>query len=442
MPDFSKLKSLAPLIAIAIILLVFVVAEYWVLPARRAAQQATPEAKPPELPAPVSTSAAAPATAPVESAATDAPVSGALPPVVAATSWSTYHGDTSLSGYTDLVVPERPRVLWQVLLEGTVRQAPVADANGLYVVTTTGLVVALDFAGKERWRLQLAREDNGLPKRIEAPLAVFQDALLVASMCGHVHALDAASGQLRWVYTLEGEVLGSPMPFAPADATQPARVYVIQREEGVLHSMDFRSGQALTKGEAISRCDGSPAIVNGLLVYGSCDFALHVHDAADGKLLKNIRLCDDCQVASGPALVGDHIYAGSRAGYFYCADARTGGIIWTNQDCTKEVFTTPAIAADTVVFGAEDGVVFALDRATGRTRWKHEGEGVLTSPVIAGEHVLLGVDGALQALALATGAPVWMHAVSDAISSPAIINDMIVVGSEDGTVLALGTAAT
>lgn len=436
MSKAASLKSLAPLIAIAVIFLVYVVAQYGILPARRAAQEAAKAKQPAEV-------TTAPAAAPLTPAATapPAPEASAPHPVSASVGWSTYHGDASLSGYTALAAADRPEQLWQVILDGAIRQPPVADAQGLYVATTTGLVVAFDFSGQERWRQQLTREDTGLPKRIEAPIAIFQDALLVGSLCGHVHALDAATGTVRWIYALDGEVLGSPLGFAPADAPEAARVYVIQREDGVLHSIAFADGHPFGKGEAISRSDGSPAQANGLLVFGSCDFALHVHDAASGQRLKNIVLCDDCQVASGPALVGDHAYTGSRAGYFYCADVRTGGIVWTNQDCSKEVFSTPAVAADVVVFGAEDGTVYALDRATGRTVWRHESEGVLTSPIIAQDHVLLGVDGALQALDVKTGSPVWTYPVSDGIASPAIIEGMIVIGSEDGTVLALGRKA-
>jgi len=473
MSSISKLKSFAPGIAIALIFGVFLVGEYVVLPAWRAAQQTPPATPPasetpqavaaPSSPAPAPTPEAAPAPI-VESAPVPAPVPVAAPapapeqpapekpaepapltltptgpqPVQVATTWSTYHGGPDLSGYTELDVRERPSVVWQVLLEGTIRQAAVADAESIYVCTTTGMVVSLDRSGKERWRRQLTNPVDNSPERVEAPMACFQGSLIVSTLTGRVHALDTATGEPRWAYEVGCEVLGSAMLSTPADPAQPRRLHVIQREDGTLHGIDFATGQALGKGDPISRCDGSTAIAADLLVYGSCDFALHVHNANDGTLLKNIRLCDDCQVASGPAVLGDFAYTGSRAGFFYCANVRTGGVAWVNQDRASEVFTTPAVAADIVVFGAEDGAVYALDRATGRTKWKHASGGVPTSAVIAGETVLVSVDGVLQALELATGTPTWNHDVSDEIASPAIVGDMIILGSEDGTVLALG----
>lgn len=442
MPKAVPLKSLAPVLAVVIIFAVFLVAEYWVLPARRAAQQAPapPASAPPEVATPVSTAAAPPE--PTALPAVALPAAGTPATVEPSTVWSTYHGDTSLNGYVLMPVPARPTVRWQTLLEGAIHQAPVSDANGIYVASSTGRITALNFAGQERWHVDLMRSDApDKPERVDAPMTCFRDTLLVSSIGGRVRALDAGSGAIRWAYTLGGEVLGAAMPYADADTTQSVRVYVIQRDNGALHCIDFASGQSLGVGEAISRCDGSPSLLDGLLVYGSCDFALHVHDAATGSLLKNIRLCEDCQVAGGVARVGDYAYTGSRAGYFYCADVRSGGIVWTNQDCTGEIFTTPAVAPETVVFGGEDGTVYGLDRATGRTRWRYAGGGVPTSAVIAGSHVLVGVDGALHVLALADGALVWTHEVSDGIAAPAVINDMIILGSEDGTVVALGNEA-
>jgi outer membrane protein assembly factor BamB len=450
MSSLAKLKTYAPGIAIVLILLIFVVVEYGVMPARRAAQQAAPPAPAPAAPAtpapadaPAPVTPSAPAPTPAAAAAQEpAPITLAPTgpqPLSIATTWSTYHGGPDLSGYVDIDARQRPAQLWQVLLDGVLHQPPVADARGLYVCTKAGKVVAFDLDGKERWSRQLTRPGEDTPDRVEAPLACFNDTLIASTLSGRVHALHAETGEPRWVYEVGGEVLGGAVLAPPADPAQQQRLYVLQREDGTLHHIDFATGAGIAKGEPISRCDGSPAIGGDLLVFGSCAFSLHVHDAANGALLKNVRLCDDCQVAGGPAVLGDFAYTGSRAGFFYCVNVRTGGIAWTNQDCTGETFTTPAVAAEAIVFGSEDGTLYALDRATGRTLWKHASGGTPTSAVIARDTVLVSVDGALHALALQDGAPLWNHEVSDHIAAPAIINGMIVLGSEDGTLIALGT---
>ncbi len=358
-------------------------------------------------------------------------------PVVSATTWSTYRGGQDLSGYIDLDITQRPTVRWQVLVEGKISQPPVADAGGLYACTNEGKVTAWDFAGQPRWSQLLLTADGTKPERVEAPMACHGDTLVVSTLSGRVHALNTATGESRWVYEVGSEVLGGAVLHAGSSPGEASRLYVIQRENGTLHAVDFATGQGLAKGAAISRTDGSPALANGLVVFGSCDFAVHVYDAAQGTHLKNIRLCDDCQVAGGPAVLGDFAYTGSRVGFFYCVNVRTGGIAWTNQDCVEEVFSTPAVSLDTVVFSAEDGQVYALDRPTGRTKWKRDTGGLPTSAVIARDTVLVSVDGALQALALQDGTPRWSHEVSDHIAAPAIISGMVVIGSEDGTLVAL-----
>lgn len=359
-----------------------------------------------------------------------------------AKTWPTYHGGADLCGYSDLQLPDKLDVLWQYVAEGDIRQAVVGDVQNIYLASADGLVVSLDFSGKERWKKTIARAsaEGAAPaaERINAPLSVFRSTILVGSQSGRVYALNALDGETKWTFDVGGEVLGAVNVYEPSDPGAPALAYAIEREHGVLHAVRLDNGAKVWQTDPIARTDGSMAVANGLVAYGSCDFALHAYGAPQGTRGQVIALCSDCQVASGPALVGDEIYSGSRSGHFYRADAKTGTIVWTNQDCVKEIFTTPALAKDVVVFGSEDGNVYCLDRATGKLRWKFDAGGLPTSPIVAKDKVLFGTDGKLIMLALETGADIWRYEVSDGIASPSIINGTVVVGSEDGTVIVFG----
>ncbi|NUM52356.1 MAG: PQQ-binding-like beta-propeller repeat protein [Candidatus Hydrogenedentes bacterium] len=433
-PSNTGLKG--PAIAVALIVLCFVVYQIGFAPGPPAgpkpASKSPVEPEPPSAPEPKQDGAAGPAPA----------AAAALADVPVTKTWPTYHGGPELCGYSNVSAPGKPTVLWQYIAPGAIRQPVAGDDRGVYAATTDGWIVALDLAGQERWKTQLMRAaaDGGVEttERLNAPIACFRSTVAIGSNAGIVHALDAGTGEPKWTYDIGGEVLGAVNCFVPDDASQSALLYAIERGQGVLHCINLDTGAHVWRTDPIARTDGSMAVADGTVVYGSCDFALHVYGAPDGKRGGAIALCGDCQVASGPAVAGSEIYSGSRSGHFYRADAKTGAIVWTNEDCTDEIFTTPAIGNDAVVFGSEDGKIYCLDRASGALRWAFESGGLPTSPIIAADRVLAGVDGELIVLSLETGEEVWRHEVSDGIAAPSIVNGTIVVGSEDGTVIAFG----
>lgn len=384
----------------------------------------------------VVTNTEVPATKPptVAKVATDLPV----------TPWSTYHGDSSLTGATTAVLPDTPSRLWQFQAGGQVINPPVSDADRLFFNTYKGKIFALDFSGEKVWEKQLLRDakEDGTPvfERIEAPSACFGTTLLIGTTHDELLAFDTKTGDDRWTYDVGDTILGTVNLHHDA-ATNTDRVFVIGQGAGVLHAIDLATGVLLWETEGVERCDGSPSVGNDAIVFGSCAAALHVYSTQDGALLRNIETADQAQIAGGAALVGDSIFSGSYSGALIHANLKTGETIWTNTDSTDEVFTTPAVNDAWVVFGSRDGIVYALDRKTGTQQWQFDSAGDASSPVLTADKVAFSSQGKLYLLRLATGEKLWSFEVSDEITSPAIINNMLVVGSSDGTVTAFGAAA-
>lgn len=357
-------------------------------------------------------------------------------------SWSTYHGDAALTGAVETALPDAPARLWLFQADAAVYHTPVACGGRIYFTTAKGGVYALDLEGNEVWSKHVVRgtKRDGSPRMVnfDAPTACFESTLLAGSLDGTLYAFDSATGDENWTYDVGGPILGTPNLLRPADAQGSARIVIIGQDDGTLHCIDLTNGELLWKTEGIDRCDGSPAVGENTIVFGSCAAAIHVFSAIDGKLQKNIEIDADSQIAGGVAIVGDSVFSGSVSGKLIHANLRTGKIVWINEDSDFEVFTTPAVNRDWVVFGSEDGSVYALERETGKQQWKFETDGWPTSPVIAAGKVVVGFDGTLYLLHLKTGEELWSYEVSDEITSPAIIGGMIVVGSEDGTVTAFG----
>jgi len=357
--------------------------------------------------------------------------------------WNTYHGSPALDGVAHVKLPDRLALRWRFKASGAVLNTPVATDGRLYFSNDKGLLFAVDLEGREVWSRTLAREatDDAPPvqEQFDAPLACFDGTVVAASAEGVVYALDAATGQEQWRMDLDGYIMGTPN-LRPASEGRPGALFVIEQGEGALHCLDFATGKPLWRTEGVDRCDGSAGVGEDVVVFGSCAAALHVFSATDGALLREIEIDGDSQVAAGVALVGDSVFAASRSGKLVHANTRTGAAVWVSEACQDEAFSTPAVNDDWVLFSAEDGRVYTLDRNTGQQKWTSATDGSPSSPVIAGDKVVVASDGTLYLLRLADGGEVWSYEVSDQITSPAVVGDLVVVGSEDGTVAAFGAA--
>ena len=351
--------------------------------------------------------------------------------------WSTYHGDNALRGVADSVLPDKLSILWRFKAGTPVRETPVSHGQRIFFATARGEVVAIDPNAQRLWSQELftGEEQKGVPvrERIEAPLACLDDLVLVGTSRGMLYAFDAASGKEKWRTQLDGPILGTPNYLRGASEGQSSRIYVIDRAKGVLQCIEANSGSIMWRSEEIERCDGSPAVSAEAVVFGSCAAALHVLSPDTGKLLWNIKIDEDSQVAGGVALDGGLVVSGSRSGKVLQADVKTGKILWVSTASEAEVFSTPAVSREWVVAASNDGNVFALERGTGTLRWRFDTKGMPSSPVIAGDKVLVAANGELYLLRLADGAKLWSFKVSDEITSPAITERTSVAGRQEAT---------
>lgn len=349
--------------------------------------------------------------------------------------WPTYHGEPDLRGVSETTLPEAPQMLWRYQADGAICNTPVSDGERIFFATKKGNVIALNLTGSEVWQKNFMRTNDAgaqVPMQFDAPPASFGGLVLAGTLRGSLIALDARTGAEKWRYETGGTILGSP------NQISTNQIAVINQAEGSLHCLELGSGKLLWKTEGVERCDGSPGVGDGRIVFGSCAAALHIYSAADGKHLKDIEVGGDAQIAGGAAVVSNLVFAGARDGRMLCADAEAGDIVWSSAVSKKQTFSTPAVTQDKVVYSSDNGRVYAVTREDGRLLWTFESGGLPVSPVAAGDKVAVSADGVLYLLSLADGRKLWSHEISDDISSPALIGGMLAVGADDGTVTAFG----
>ncbi len=344
--------------------------------------------------------------------------------------WPTFHGGYALDGVVAKAPPDAPALLWRYKAGAPVEAAPLVADGRIYAATAKGGLAALRPDGTEIWKVQLGKD------AVSAAPLYAERTIFLGSSSGTLYAVDAATGKEKWTYAVGDSVHSSANRVVLAGGR--TGVIVVSQSDGVIHAVELATGKGEWKTPGVERCDGAPSTLGGRVVLGSCASALHVYDLAKPGKSTDIDLGGDSQVAGGVAMSGTLAFAGTRNGKVVAADVAAFKIVWTNDEGKKEAFGTPAVDARRVVTGADDGKIRALDRSTGATLWTYDAKDTPTSPVLAGNRVVVGAGGSLLLLDAETGAKIWSVKVSDELSAPAVVSGVIYVGADDGTVSAWG----
>ena len=195
-------------------------------------------------------------------------------------------------------------------------------------------------------------------------------------------------------------------------ATDGERVFVAD-DLGRLTAYSLKKGKRLWSFAAERRIVGTPAVAEGVVVFGSADKRVYGVNATDGKLLWTL---DASAPVLGAAAIADGAaYIGASDHTFRAIDLKSGKLLWAYTDVQGYIETRPLLADGKVIFGAWDNTLYALDRQTGRECWKwtHGLSGMHYSPAavwpVEADNKVFIADPkrALTAIDLRTGKTVW-----------------------------------
>jgi outer membrane protein assembly factor BamB len=177
----------------------------------------------------------------------------------------------------------------------------------------------------------------------------------------------------------------------------------------------------------------SPAVVNGVVYFGSEDYNFYAVDAATG--IMHWEFKTGSYVNSSPAVVNGIVYFGSNDGYFYALDAVTGHELWVFKT-RYGVESSPAVADGKVYFGGDDGFVYCLNAENGKKIWTFRTNGwVISSPAIVNGLLYVGSsEDSLYVLNANDGRfRLKFGAASSVFASPAVNNgEAYFTGQSDG----------
>ena len=351
----------------------------------------------------------------------------------------------------------------------TVGWSGLAVGEGvIYWSTPAGKLYALDAdSGAVKWEFPFVPADQPKPGFFDQLLGRFSgggseavrerigatfsapvlagDLVVISSFDRNVYAVDASSGDERWVF----DEAGGPLIAAPALAddriyigSMDSYVYVVELDTGrqvqaermstdnwvwassvvdeeslyvvsmdkKLYCFDRLSGTPCWHQpfQAEGAIPGAPLLADGVLYFGALDSRLYAVEAATGGELWRFEGAGNW-IWSRPVAAQGTIYVGSLDHKLYALDSRTGGKQWEYQ-ADSPIRSGPAYADNSIYFGTENGLVYALD-SQGREGWSapfSAGGGVLLSPVVEeGKVYFCTITGGLYVLKAGTGVQEW-----------------------------------
>ncbi len=276
----------------------------------------------------------------------------------------------------------------------------------MIVGSCNGFIHGLDKAtGKARWKYD-AGPDGGRPEFHGVPLAV--GGLVVLSSddrhprgVGHVYAIEASSGAVRWK-TRIGR--GSMTDVVRLDT----RLYTVTLDSELV-ALDLADGRQVWSSR------GGPPLDNEVL-----------------------------NVVATPAIHSDRIFFAGADGVVYALSTTSGAPVWKSE-IGSPVSTSLIVVSDALYFGTRDGRLLRVDPWTGKRLAELRLGKVPFGPLVAageslftfaGEHDLL----VLNAVHASLGSSRWTRGAERGWSSsgPYLWKGAVLAGGEAGEIEALG----
>ncbi len=345
-------------------------------------------------------------------------------------SWPIFRGNQQLTGVSQIELPAQPKLLWTFQTGDNIKSAPVVDQGKVVIGSTDGIIYCLNLNGKQIWQF-----DTG--NAIEAPALIHNNTVYIGNLDGNLFALDLNSGEKKWVYETDNQIIGSANWWETNETTY----ILVGSYDYFLHSVDAKSGEVKWKYESDNFINGAPACSEGKTFFGGCDGFLHVVDIVTGKADKKIDVAN--YVPGSPALEKNKAYLGDYDGRFFQVDIekeRTGWE-WKDEKTTLPFIASPAVIGNQIFTANHNKFLYKFDKLSGEKLWSYNtGNRVEASPVVAGSKVVVAnMRGDLALVNRANGKAEWTYEIgSQIISNPAVAGGRMFVGAYDGNVYCFG----
>lgn len=150
--------------------------------------------------------------------------------------------------------------------------------------------------------------------------------------------------------------------------------------------------------------EGAPAIVAGIVYFGSFDDHLYAVELKTGQQKWKIKLGP---IKASPSVRNGKVYVGDVNGMFYCVDAAKGNVLW-KFETGGEISSGCNFAGDKILVGSHDETLYCLDDR-GNKIWDFRTQGPVNgSPAVVGDKTFVaGCDSNLHVINIKDGKEIF-----------------------------------
>lgn len=294
-----------------------------------------------------------------------------------------YMGTTSGTLYA--LKASTGKEIWKLETDGRWSSKPLISENLLYQINGNGNFYAIDknsgdvrwifsTGGEHRMKRQSGSESyDDIWDYYLSGATIDEQTVYFGSSDGHLYALDAKDGRLKWKYKTSGEVHATPLVLDTLVYTgsMGGHMYALNKTNGSLvWVFDTVGARYFPKG-AVQR---GPVLSDGALLFGSRDYNLYALDPATGTGLWNFRDPGGWIIAA-PAVMDGSVFMGSSDSHlFYSVDALSGRMQW-KKSLNMRVYGSAVFDRDKVYFGCFNGFLYGLNRKDGSLEWSFQTDG-------------------------------------------------------------------
>ena len=348
--------------------------------------------------------------------------------------WKLFRGDHSLSGYTNVSLPENPVLLWTYKGDSRTPSSPVIDNGTTYWCDKRGCIRGVNINGEPVF-------EYDLQTAVEATPMIYDSTLYIGRIDGFMTAISLGKKDTLWNYETMGQISASPnmMTFSGRQAI------VFGSYDNYLYCVDAENGERLSRFESGYYLNGAAALWKGHAVFGGCDAWLRIIDCQTGIQTDSLLL--DAYVPASPAIMDDYCYVGDYSGNIYQLLFGNGKIIRQDKIVSENsesgsFVSVPAISDKAYCFFSGDRHLHSINRKNGELNWKYMLKGNVgeSSPVICNDKVIVCTKtGIVSILDAKSGELLWEYDTGEQIvGSPAIIKEHFMILTAKGTLFCFG----
>jgi outer membrane protein assembly factor BamB len=262
--------------------------------------------------------------------------------------------------------------------------SPVTDGKRVFVMTGTGILKAIDFAGKELWARDIQKDYGpfGLNWGYASSPLLHGDALYVEVLHGmktddpsYVLRIDANTGRTVWrVERPTDAVRESPDAYTtPALLQYAGKTEIVVTGGDAVTGHDPATGKELWRGTGFNegkdtayRVIASPLAVDGI-VYAPTRVKplIAFKSGGRGDITTSHKLWSTPNGPDVPTPVtdGKYFYVVNDRGIVWCMDAKTGATVWGPQRIRSAIYSSSPVLADGKIYVTDEDGVTTVFRA-------------------------------------------------------------------------------